>query len=74
MRSSGKLNFLQNYLKLLLQQFSIRAIQTPVILENRAKIRNISLLPPNEHYLHMLTGYSPAAANDLPPIGRRQQA
>ena len=74
MRSSGKLNFLQNYLKLLLQKFSIGAIQTPVIPENRTKIRNISLLSQNEYYLHMLTGYSPAAANDLPPIGRHQQA
>ena len=42
MRSSGRLNFL----KLLLQQFSIGAIQTPVIPENRAKIRSISLLDP----------------------------
>lgn len=47
----------------------VGAIQTPVFSENRAKNRNINLLRQNEYYLHMLTVYSLAAANDLPLMG-----
>ena len=33
------------------------------------RIVTLTCRPQNGYYLHMLTGYSLAAANDLPPMG-----
>jgi len=54
MRSPGMLNFLQNYLKLLLKQCSTRIIQAPVIPESIKTGQRLPAVTPNKTFAILL--------------------
>jgi hypothetical protein len=54
MRSPGMLNFLQNYLKLLLKQCSTGIIQAPVIPESIKTGQRLPAVTPNKTFATLL--------------------